>query len=579
MESIYYSAVEEAAAIGATVYDFNPDKPFSFDDYPTTKERLDKLIQWLQNKIEATIENGINSAWFLANLKNNDLCDTIFGSSKMLDDQFRMYYNNNDNAREAFLKRKIGGLNLSDRVWKYSTQFRDEIEMGLDLGLRAGVSAVEMARDLKQYLQYPNKLFRRVRDEHGVLRLSKSAKKFHPGRGVYRSSFKNARRLAATETNIAYRSSDYERWQQLDFVVGIEVKLSNNHTLNGVPFTDICDDLKGKYPKAFKFTGWHPLCRCHVISILKTEDEMDADFEARLAGKEPSGHSVNEVTDVPEGFKKWIDKNSDRIANAESGTKGTLPYFIKDNRSYWQPLTRRKGDTTDNIDKYQRVNSVEDIFKKLKELDSEIGLRKIEVSKGKDLGATDGMGNIELKKNLYETFYNAVDKLMQGKSGELTSVETQAILTYWHERTHNLTTKSYLTAIYTGDQKNEMELAIEFIAQKTLPDFYKMFGAEMPEKINSLSGYATMTDNYQTAVSKLIEIGDIKEENVIQTIKEHIINGELGSQRKGLVEALYGAKINGEIIDRRKLNSIITKALKCPGFQFERKLNKILGLT
>jgi hypothetical protein len=183
-----------------------------------------------------------------------------------------------------------------------------------------------MARDLKQYLQYPDKLFRRVRDEHGVLHLSKAAKQFHPGQGVYRSSFKNARRLAATETNMAYRSSDYERYQQLDFIVGIEVALSNNHTLNGVPFTDICDDLKGKYPKTFKFTGWHPLCRCHVLTLLKTEEELDADFEARLAGEEPDTESVNTVHDVPQGFKDWIDKNGDRIKSAKS-----LPYFIKDN--------------------------------------------------------------------------------------------------------------------------------------------------------------------------------------------------------------------------------------------------------
>lgn len=37
-------------------------------------------------------------------------------------------------------------------------------------------------------------------------------------------------RRAATETNIAYRTADHERWQQLDFIVGIEVHLSNNHT-------------------------------------------------------------------------------------------------------------------------------------------------------------------------------------------------------------------------------------------------------------------------------------------------------------------------------------------------------------
>ena len=81
----------------------------------------------------------------------------------------------NESAREAFLKRKTGGLNLSDRVWRYSQEFKTEIEMGIDLGIRDGKSAQQMARDLKQYLQHPDKLFRRVRDEHGMLHLMKRA--------------------------------------------------------------------------------------------------------------------------------------------------------------------------------------------------------------------------------------------------------------------------------------------------------------------------------------------------------------------------------------------------------------------
>ena len=61
-------------------------------------------------------------------------------------------------------------------------------------------------------------------------------------------------------------TADYERWQQLDFVVGIEIKLSNNHTLNGMPFTDICDKLKGRYPKGlqvYRLAPTLPLPGCH----------------------------------------------------------------------------------------------------------------------------------------------------------------------------------------------------------------------------------------------------------------------------------------------------------------------------
>jgi predicted transposase YbfD/YdcC len=330
IDEIFTLAAKEAAAIGVSLDKFNPDKPFSFADYPQTKALIEKLTRSLQNNIEMVIVNGICSAWTLANNKNNVLCDRVFGENKykLTKEQERKYYNNNDKAYNAFIKRKTAGLNLSDRVWNYTDQFKTEIEMGLDLGIRNGLSAAEMARDLKKYLKEPDKLFRRVRDEHGELQLSKNAKACNPGAGVYRSSYRNAIRLALTENNMAYRTSDYERWQQLDFVVGIEIILSNNHTLNGVSFTDICDELKGKYPKSFKFTGWHPQCRCFAVSILSTTDE----FIASLDEKQGEFHSKNEITDVPENFKKWVADNKDRIEKANN--RGTLPYFLKDNTNF-----------------------------------------------------------------------------------------------------------------------------------------------------------------------------------------------------------------------------------------------------
>lgn len=337
--AIYQSAVREAAAIGVSVADFNPDKPFSFADYPSTQARINKLLNSLKTDIQTVVLNGVDAEWTLANNKNNELANRVFGqyAKNLTPAQSRRYFSNNDDARRAFIERKTAGLKLSDKVWKYTDQFKAEIEMGIDLGLRSGMSADELSRDLRQYLQQPQKLFRRVRDEHGALQLSKQAAAYHPGAGVYRSSYKNARRLAATETNLAYRTADHTRWQQLDFVVGIEVRLSNNHTLNGVPFTDICDDLAGRYPKNFKFTGWHPLCRCHAVSILKTPEEMEADNERIMNGEAIDGDSVNRVSDMPKQFKAWIKENDDRIARANE--RGTLPYFLKDNRGLWADLS------------------------------------------------------------------------------------------------------------------------------------------------------------------------------------------------------------------------------------------------
>lgn len=330
IDRIFKKASEEAAKIGVSIKDLPADRIFSFDDYPETRKQIERLMTALQQSMEGTIVNGVRSAWTLSNNKNNALAQRVFGSNvgKLTKEQERRYFSTNGDALEAFIARKAQGLNLSDRVWRYTQAFKREIELGLDLGIRSGRSAAQMSRDLRQYLQHPDKLFRRVRNQHGNLKLSKAAKEFHPGRGVYRSSYKNARRLATTETNIAYRTSDHLRWQQMDFVVGIEIKLSNNHTLNGVPLTDICDTLAGRYPKDFKFTGWHPHCRCHVVTVLKTEEEMAEDTQRILAGKPTTQESVNRVSQYPGAFREWVQEHKEQIEGSR-----TLPYFIKDNKT------------------------------------------------------------------------------------------------------------------------------------------------------------------------------------------------------------------------------------------------------
>ncbi len=149
--------------------------------------------------------------------------------------------------------------------------------------------------------------------------------------------------LTPDEINIAYRTADYERRQKQPMVVGIEVKLSGNHIAFGVDgkmyeLSDICDDLAGKYPKGFKFTGWHPLCRCFATEILKTDKELAEDRRRILRGEEPlpSSDSVNTVRSVPEGFKKWVRKNALYISIALH--RGEAPAFISDNPKYVKPI-------------------------------------------------------------------------------------------------------------------------------------------------------------------------------------------------------------------------------------------------
>lgn len=245
----------------ASAITIDGDRPFSFSDYPALKDRYNRLIRDLAAELNITIENGEKVEWGRADAKNDALAVGYTGS--IANAALAGYIARNNEALEAFATRKVNGLDLSGRVWRITDQFSTEIQDAIDISLRDHLTADELSREVRRYLKNPDALFRRVRDEHGNLHLSKRAKAYHPGQGVYRSAYMNARRLAATEINMAYRTSDHMRQEKLDFVVGIEVHLSNNHNCKGVPpgqFYDICDELQGKYPKDFKFTGWHPLC-------------------------------------------------------------------------------------------------------------------------------------------------------------------------------------------------------------------------------------------------------------------------------------------------------------------------------
>lgn len=337
---IYDQAMAEAARIMSTVT-FDASKPLSFSDYPLIQKLISKLRQKMAASVEAVITKGIDAEWDLSDEKMRELAEKLFGDldSELMELRKQAYLERRDKAREAFKMRKERGLSLSDRVWQYTGQFKEELEMALDLGLRDGKSADELSREVRKYLNNPSMLFRRVRDEHGVLHLSKRAKAYHPGQGVYRSSYKNARRLTATETNMAYRSADYEYRQTADFIVGIKIQLSNNHTLNGEPFVDICDHLEGEYPKDFKFVGWHPLCRCITTNILKTKEERREDRMRIMRGEAPipPEQSKNYVGDTPDQFKAWCTLNAGRVERAKS-----LPYFIRDNKGYYDAALNPK---------------------------------------------------------------------------------------------------------------------------------------------------------------------------------------------------------------------------------------------
>lgn len=294
------------------------DGIFSFDKHPRLKIYFDSIVKQVTQKMVRVIDDQTKDSWARGSKKAIDAVIPTLRNNSVLLKAVKNSSEINLNALQSFQKRKTNGMNLSDRVWNITKTFKQEMEFALDLSIAQGKSAQDISKEVRKLLKNPNKASMMVRDKHG----NKTMKKLE--NGVYQSSYKNAMRLARTENNIAYHTSTNDKYNEFDFVVGIEVKLSNN--LAHCPF---CQSMAGKYPKDFKFTGWHPQCRCTTIPILKTPEEMQEDNDSLAQGKEVSSSSVNEVKTPNKAFMDYIALNKSRIEGLKS-----KPYFYQDNMKY-----------------------------------------------------------------------------------------------------------------------------------------------------------------------------------------------------------------------------------------------------
>lgn len=281
--------------------------PLNLNQHPELKKAIERELRELANRVSGTVVNGIRNEWTLANNKNDAMLEGLLGSKTLPRVLQEKWMGRNLEAMQAFLKRSEGGMGLSDRIWQTVRGHSADIERHLALGVYERTPARTLATEMKQFLNEPDRLFRRVRDAEGNLRLSKAAREYSPGRGKYRSAYKNALRLTRTETNRSYQRSDAERWKQQDYVLGVRVQRSN------VPYDcDICEAGAGDYPKDYEWDAWHPNCRCVAVSILASEEDMLASVDAAFEGREYKFDGY--IQDIPDkmkdfmkdtGFKHW----------------------------------------------------------------------------------------------------------------------------------------------------------------------------------------------------------------------------------------------------------------------------------
>lgn len=263
------------------------------------EKRIEKLLDQLHTDLVANIDANTRAAWEDSNRKVDEMIRDFIADIPLSETFRRGMFTRNAEGLRAFMQRKHAGMNLSDRIWSVVEGARENMEFYLASGIAEGRPATLLSQDIRYILKEPDKRFRRVRNADGKLVMSQPMKDYHPGRGVYRSSYMNALRVGATETNIAYHESDHQRWQSLDFVLGVKVERSGT-SAKPCP---VCDAMKGTYPKGFKFLPWHPFCICHATPVMLSGQEFT---DYLVTGRMPADRVLR---DMPTSALEYVEQH------------------------------------------------------------------------------------------------------------------------------------------------------------------------------------------------------------------------------------------------------------------------------
>lgn len=214
--------------------------------------------------------------------------------------------------------------------------------------------------------------------------------------------------------------------------------------------------------------------------------------------------------------------------------------------------------------KYTTEAEVDATFKKinagLKEKWFENGdLQLMEETNPGNNGSTWMDGRTYLTKDRLGYVKAALGKIGSKRSADITDDEADGMATFWHEITHNRNKRGNM--VLTDTQRSYMELANEFVARKTLPEFYKTLGCKEtphPQYITNRNstGYNRMVNNYDFVIQRL----GLDADKVLAAVRKDLYNEVYSDQQTGLRQGLIDGGIkraDGSKVKISELNKIL----------------------
>lgn len=232
------------------------------------KEAEERLAKEIAREIGDGIEQTVSRAKELEKEVTEEILDQI--DLSIDDDAMDLL----SSIEESVIKDIVGsdmygdGKTLSDRIWRTTNQFGQDIDYIVGSGMAQQKSARELAKDLMEFTRPATKRDGEWIDDYSGLRTTNPAY--------------NAMRLARTTINHAYQTATARNTATNPFADGIEWRTSG-----GLSVCPLCQDREGRIYKVKNLPMDHPNGMCSMIPVIsKSLEEIGEELNAWVNGED-----------------------------------------------------------------------------------------------------------------------------------------------------------------------------------------------------------------------------------------------------------------------------------------------------
>lgn len=338
--------------------------------------------------------------------------------------------------------------------------------------------------------------------------------------------------FATASTQMAVKWKEWEQDEErynLQYRTAGDDRVREEHAaLNGVTLPP-SDPFWNSYLPP---NGWN--CRCTTVQVRKNKYPQSNSEKAMAAGAACTAKPKQQIFRFNPGKTMTVFPPKHPYYKANGEVKKTVEKITKPS-----PLGEMK--IKNDLDLSRVIDNLNtDWFQQ--------GFQIISLETRKHVnGSTDCFGTIWLKRDIKSKCISGFEKIRRGK--ECTMEEECAMATLWHEITHNrhhLSKDSMSIGELSQRNRRFMETANEFVARKTLPEFYEKIGGKMKYHEFMVNrdncGYNKWVVKYQNAIVDY----SLNEVVVLETVKKGLFMSDYHKQKQNLINGLVegGKKIN-----------------------------------